>query len=129
VTKNRDGSFSVTAQRGSCRFDRTTVFRGGTEVNVGEVRTCIAALERAKEANERALRVVPETLANTLTSLADRVTGFIRDVLFTFTLLTGAAIVLGAVLGLSMFWLIATVGRLLGGQISVGQGIGGRPPA
>jgi len=128
VTKNRGGSFSVTEQRGRCGFSRTTVFGGGTAVDVGEVRACIAALERAKEANERALRVVPETLANVLTDLANRVTAFIRDVLFTFTLLTGAAIVLGAVLGLSMFWLIATVGRLLGGQISIGQGIGGRPP-
>jgi hypothetical protein len=128
VTKNEDGSFSVTTQRGRCAFSNTTAFRGGTTVDVREVRACIATLERAKKANEEALEVVPNTLAGLLTKLADRVTGFIRDVLFTFTLLTGAAVVLGAVLGLSMFWLIATVGRVLGGQISVGQGIGGRPP-
>jgi len=128
VTKNQDGSFSIREQQGRCAFSRTTAFGGGTVVDVGEVRACMQALERASETNKEALRVVPDTLAGLLTKLADRVTAFIRDVLFTFTLLTGAAVVLGAVLGLSMFWLIATVGRVLGGQISIGQGIGGRPP-
>jgi hypothetical protein len=128
VTKNERGGFNVTAQQARCPFGRTTVFSGGTVVDVGEVKTCIGALERARAKNEEALAVVPNAVTETLTSLANRVTAFIRNVLFTFTLLTGAAGVLGAALGLSMFWLIATVGRLLGGQITIGQGIGGRPP-
>jgi hypothetical protein len=128
VTRDRDGNVAATPRQERCAFSRTTVFSGGTTVDVGEVRACIKALEQARAENEKALTVIPDILTKLLTNLADRATAFIRDTLFTFTLLTGAAIVLGAVLGLSMFWLIATVGRLLGGQISIGQGIGGRPP-
>jgi hypothetical protein len=128
VTKDGSGGFSVTARPGRCNLGRTTVFTGGTTVDVGEVRDCIGTLERARVKNEKALTVLPDVLTETLTGLANRVTAFIRNVLFTFTLLTGAAVVLGAALGLSMFWLIATVGRLLGGQITIGQGMGGRPP-
>jgi len=128
TVQNQNNTPTLTAQPGQCAFGKTDVFRGGTTVDVTEVRACIQELEGAVAKNEEALNVAPRTLEGAITSLADRVTSFVRDILFTFTLLTGAAVVLGAVMAMAMFWLIATVGRLIGGEIKLGQGVGGRPP-
>jgi hypothetical protein len=128
TVQDQNGTPTLTAQSKQCAFSKTDVFRGGTTVDVAEVRACIQELEGAVAKNQEALNVAPRTLEGAITSLADRVTSFVRDILFTFTLLTGAAVVLGAVMAMAMFWLIATVGRLIGGEIKLGQGVGGRPP-
>jgi hypothetical protein len=126
--RGQNGIPTLIAQAKQCAFSRTDVFSGGTRVDVAEVRACIQELEGAVAENEKALNVAPRTLEGAIASLADRVTSFVRNILFTFTILTGAAVVLGAVMSMAMFWLIATVGRLIGGEIKVGQGIGARPP-
>jgi hypothetical protein len=124
----QNGVPTLIAQTRQCAFSNSSVFSGGTAVDVSEVRACIQDLEGAVAKNEEALNVAPRTLEGAITSLADKITSFVRNILFTFTLLTGAAVVLGAIMSMAMFWLIATVGRLIGGEIKVGQGIGARPP-
>jgi len=128
VTQTERGTLALSAQPRRCVFSKTNVFTGGTTVDIPEVRACIQELEGAIAENKKALNVAPKTLEGVIGSLADRITSFVRDVLFTFTILTGAAVVLGAVMALAMFWLIAVVGRLIGGEIRMGQGIGARPP-
>jgi ABC-type multidrug transport system fused ATPase/permease subunit len=127
VTKTQQGTLALDAQPKQCTFSRSDVFTGGTTVDISEVRACIQELEGALAKNRETLDVVPNALEGVISGLADRVTSFVRDVLFTFTILTGAAVVLGAIMSLAMFWLIATVGRLIGGEIRMGQGIGGKP--
>jgi ABC-type multidrug transport system fused ATPase/permease subunit len=129
AVQDRNGVPTLVAQSKQCRFPNSDVFRGGTRVDISEVRTCVRDLEEALAENKKALEVVPKTLEGVIAGLADRVTSFVRNVLFTFTILTGAAVVLGAVMALVMFWLIAIVGRVIGGEIRMGQGIGARPPA
>jgi hypothetical protein len=129
TVQDQNGTPTLTAQPGQCAFSRTDVFRGGTTVDIAEVRACIQELEGAAAKNQQALDVAPRTLEGVVSGVADRITSFVRDILFTFTILTGAAVVLGAVMAMAMFWLIAVVGRFIGGEIRVGQGIGGRPPA
>ncbi len=129
AVRDRNGTPTLVAQPRRCAFSRTDVFAGGTRVDVPEVRACIGELEGAVAENERALGVASRILERAIGGLAGRVTAFARNVLFTFTILTGAAVVLGAVMVLVMFWLIAVVGRLIGGEIRMGQGIGARPPA
>ncbi len=129
AVQNRNGTPTLIAQPRRCAFSRTDVFAGGTRVDVSEVRACIRELEGAVVENEKALGIASRILEGVSSGLVDRVTSFARNVLFTFTILTGAAVVLGAVMVLVMFWLIAVVGRLIGGEIRMGQGIGARPPA
>jgi hypothetical protein len=128
TVREQNGVPTLIAQAKRCAFSKTDVFSGGTRVDVSEVRACIQELEGAVAENEKALNVAPRTLERAITGLADRITSFVRNILFTFTILTGAAVVLGAIMSMAMFWLIATVGRLIGGEIKVGQGIGAKPP-
>ncbi len=129
AVQDRNGTPTLIAQPRRCAFSRTDVFAGGTTVDVSEVRACIGELEGAVVENEKALGAASGILEGVSSGLADRITAFARNVLFTFTILTGAAVVLGAVMTLVMFWLIAVVGRLIGGEIRMGQGVGARPPA
>jgi len=129
TVQDRNSTPTLVAQPKRCAFSRTDAFAGGARVDVSEVRACIGELEGAVVENEKALGFASRILEGVSSGLADRITSFARNVLFTFTILTGAAVVLGAVMALVMFWLIAVVGRLIGGEIRMGQGIGARPPA